>query len=394
MTQELRNARLAILAIFFVTGMTLASWFANIPLVKARLELSEGVLGFTLLSMAVGAVISMPLTGALIPRIGSRHITGVTAVLFCLTLPLPILAPNLPLLVLALFIFGALQGSLDVAMNAQAVAVENAYGSPIMSTFHGFFSLGGLIGAGLGAMALSIGIAPAYRALGATTLFTLVAGLSLRGLVNANAEGDAHTFALPTGPLALLGLLAFFALVGEGAMADWSGVFLKDSLGTSAALAAAGYAAFSLTMTVGRLVGDRLVRHFRAVTLVRFSALLASVGLGLGLLIATPAAALIGFGCVGLGLANLIPILFGAAGRVPGVNPGTGIAAVSTAGYFGFLAGPPVIGLAAEVITLRGALFIVVLLIGLVALFAHAVKRAQAQPGVRTNETVVASGRA
>ena len=377
MTQELHNARLAILAIFFVNGTILASWFANIPLVKERLELSEGLLGFTLLSMAAGAVISMPLTGALIPRIGSRRITAATTILFCLVLPLPILAPNLPLLIIALFMFGALQGSLDVAMNAQAVAVENAYERPIMSAFHGFFSLGGLIGAGLGAILIGFGVQPAFHALGAAALFTLISVLSIRGLINAGDESEGHAFALPTGPLALLGLLAFFVLVGEGAMADWSGVYLKDSLGTSAALAAAGYAAFSLTMTVGRLIGDKLVRRFKAVSLVRWSATLASVGLGLGLFVGTPSAALIGFGCVGLGLANLIPILFGAAGRVPGVNPGTGIAAVSTAGYFGFLAGPPVIGLAAELVTLKGALFIVVIFIGLVAVFAHSVMRAQ-----------------
>lgn len=373
----LRKARLAILTVFFVNGATLASWVAHIPLVKERLSLSEGVLGFTLLSMAVGALVSMPLTGALIPRVGSRLITRVTTIGFCLALVLPITAPSLPVLVASLFVFGAFQGSMDVAMNAQAVAVENAYARAIMSAFHGFFSLGGLIGAGLGGVVLSLGVTPAYHALGATVVLGAVGLGALGYLVNAGDEQDAHSFALPTGPLLLLGLLAFFVLVGEGAMADWSGVYLRDVLGTSVGLAAGGYAAFSLTMTIGRFVGDRLVERFRPVELVRSSALLAAAGLGAGLLIGTPASALVGFACVGLGLSNLIPIFFGAAGRIPGVNPGTGIAAVSTAGYFGFLAGPPLIGLAAEVVTLTGALFSVVVAVGLVALLANVVNRAK-----------------
>ena len=373
---NLKQARLAVLSMFFINGTVLASWVANIPLVKERLSLSEATLGFTLLAMAAGAILAMPLTGYLIPRYGSRTMTRLTGVLFCLVLPLPILAPSLPLLVVALFFFGAFQGGMDVAMNAQAVAVENALDKPIMSSFHGWFSLGGLTGASLGGLLFSVGISPTVHAFSAMLMLSVATLLMMRQLYEAGDEqGGHHTFALPTGPLLGLGLLAFFVLVGEGSVADWSAVYLRDVLGTSAGLAATGYAAFSLTMALGRFLGDGWVKRFGAVPLARASATLAASGLGIALLIGHPVAALLGFGCVGLGLANLIPILFGAAGRTPGVNPGTGIAAVSSAGYFGFLAGPPLIGLAAEVVSLSGALYIVVVFIAVTAVFAHVVRR-------------------
>ena len=377
------------LSMFFINGTVLASWVANIPLVKERLDLSEATLGFTLLAMAAGAILAMPLTGYLIPRYGSRTMTRLTGILFCLVLPLPVLAPTLPLLVLALFFFGAFQGGTDVAMNAQAVAVENALDKPIMSSFHGWFSLGGLTGASLGGLLFSVGVSPAVQAFSVTLMLGGATLVMVRWLFEAGDEqAGSHTFALPTGPLLGLGLLAFFVLVGEGSMADWSAVYLRDVLGTSAGLAATGYAAFSLTMAVARFLGDGWVKRFGAVRLVRFSATVAAFGLGVALLIGHPVAALLGFGCVGLGLANLIPILFGAAGRTPGINPGTGIAAVSSAGYFGFLAGPPLIGLAAEVVTLTGALYVVVAFIAVTAVFAHVVRRKGS--GVVTTDTSAA----
>ena len=386
--RDLKQARLAVLSMFFINGTVLASWVANIPLVKERLGLSESTLGLTLLAMAAGAILAMPLTGYLIPRYGSRRMTRITGIMFCLVLPLPILAPSLPLLVLALFFFGAFQGGMDVAMNAQAVAVENALDKPIMSSFHGWFSLGGLTGASLGGFLFSVGVSPTLHALSVALILTCATWVMMRRLFEAEDEqGGHHTFALPTGPLFGLGLLAFFVLVGEGSVADWSAVYLRDVLGTSAGLAATGYAAFSLTMAFARFLGDGWVKRFGAVRLARGSATLAAGGLGVALFIGHPVAALLGFGCVGLGLANLIPILFGAAGRTPGVNPGTGIAAVSSAGYFGFLAGPPLIGLAAEVVTLSGALYIVVVFIAVVAVFAHVVRR-KGQEGVRDSGSV------
>ena len=386
-----RAARRAVLTLFFVNGTVLSSWFPYIPLVQERLGLSEGVLGLALLGTAVGAITAMPLAGIFIARLGSQHVMRVATVVFCLSLPLPVLAPSLPLLVLALMIFGAGNGAMDVAMNAQAVGVEEAHGGAIMSSFHALFSVGGLVGSSLGGLLIFVGVSPALHVLFITFVFGLVGLVALRWLwidkINKaeDAEAGGPTFVRPTGPLLALGLLAFFVLVGEGAVADWSAVYLTNALGTGAGLGALGFAAFSLMMAVGRFTGDRMVARFGPVPLMRSSAALAAVGLGVGLLIGRPVAAIIGFGCVGLGLSNLIPILFSAAGRTPGVNAGTAIAAVSSAGYFGFLAGPPLIGLLAEATSLPLALGLVVLFTALVAVFAHAAGRAT---GARVPDTV------
>jgi hypothetical protein len=286
------------------------------------------------------------------------------------------------LLILGLMLFGLSNGAMDVAMNAQGVAVEQRYGRPIMSSFHGLFSLGGLTGAGIGGLVLAAGIEPVVHVLGMAIILGSLGAAALRGLLPASVDivEGGPVFAWPRGPIAGLCILAFFSMVGEGAMADWSAVYLRNSLATGPGLAAAGFAAFSMMMAAGRLTGDRLVGYFGPVRLVRLSAGLAAAGLGLAMLIGQPAAAIIGFGCVGLGLANVIPILFSAAGRMPGLSAGAGIAAVATTGYLGFLAGPPLIGFAAELLTLAGALGIVAVFIGLIAVFTQVIGRAYGQP--------------
>jgi predicted MFS family arabinose efflux permease len=380
--RQLFRYRLAISTVFLVNGATMASWVPHIPYVQTKLGLSEAMLGLALLSMAVGALISLLLSGWLIGRFGSRRVTSVAAVAFCLALPWPILAPTLPALMLALALFGLCNGAMDVAMNAQSVTLEERYRRPIMSSFHGLFSLGGLAGAAAGGLLLANGVTPLSHVLSATLILGLVGLVALTQLIPSEASprhGDP-ALALPRGPVAGLCLLAFFTLVGEGAMADWSAVYLKNSLGAGPGLAAAGFAAFSLAMAVGRLTGDGLVSFFGPVKLVRASAALAALGLALAVLIGHPYAAIAGFGCVGLGLANVIPILFSAAGRTPGISAGAGIAAVATSGYFGFLAGPPLIGFVAELTHLSWSLGLVALFIGLVALFAHIARRKEQPP--------------
>ena len=371
-----RAARLAVLTVFFINGATIASWVPHIPLVQEKLGLSDGLLGLALLGIAVGAVLSLTLSGWLIARFSSRTLVRVATVAFCVALPLPIFAPDFGLLIAALVFFGLCNGAMDVAMNTQAVIVETRYGKPIMSSFHGFFSLGGLAGAGLGGLALANGVSPPLHVLLAALVLGVVGALVLGQLLpdapNSTDEGPA--FVLPKGPLLGLGLLACVVFVGEGSMADWSAVYLRNVLGTGAGLAAAGFAAFSLMMALGRLSGDRLVSWLGPVTTVRLGAAMAGTGLGISLLLRSPLAAVVGFGCVGLGLANLVPVLFSAAGRTPGVAPGTGIAAVATLGYLGWLAGPPVIGLLAELITLAGALGVVAAALGLVVGFARFVR--------------------
>jgi len=374
--------RIAISAMFFVNGAAIASWVLHIPAVQRKLGLSEGVLGLALLAVALGALSMMLITGPLIARVGSRPVTRVAVLALCAAPPLLLLAPNLALLVGALLLLGAGNGAMDVAMNAQAAALEKRYTTPIMSSFHALWSLGGLVGASVGSALLALGWQPVPHVLLSSSVLigmSLVVGRDLLpAAVDTETGSAAHAgpmMAVPRGPLLGLGLLAFLGLVGEGAVADWSAVYLRNRLGTSASVAALGYAAATLLMATGRFLGDGWVRRFGRVTLVRGSATLAAVGLGAALLFGHPLTAIVGFGCVGLGLANLIPVLFSVAGQMPGVSAGTGIASVATMGYFGFLAGPPLIGFVAEATNLSVGLGIVVCCTALIALRAGSVLR-------------------
>jgi fucose permease len=354
-------ARRAVSFIFFVNGVVLASWLPHIPAIKSRHAISDGELGIVLLSMAVGAMLALPLAGWLVGRAGSRFMTSAAALALCLALPFPLLSPNVAMLSLSLIVLGACNATLDVSMNAQAVAVEERYRRAIMSSFHGLFSLGGLVGAGVAGGAMALGAGDVQHVLGTAVASLLAVGCCLRWLLPSGAPSVSRggVFARPTGALFGLGALAFCALLAEGAMGDWSAVYLHDTLGSSPALAAAGFAVFSLAMAAGRFGGDRLVLRFGSGRVLRTSSAVAAIGLGGALVIGRPAAGIVGCGLVGLGISNIIPILFSTAGRVPGIPAGTGLAAVATTGYFGFLAGPPVIGLVAEAFGLRGALGIV-----------------------------------
>lgn len=372
-----RAARWAVMAIFFLNGTALGNWFPRIPAVQRELGLSDGALGVALLGTAIGALLAMPATGWLIARWGSRRVVTVAALVLFAALPLPALAPSLPLLVPALMLLGAGNGVLDVSMNAQAVAIERRYRRPIMTTFHGLFSAGGLAGAVIAGVTAGRGIDPAPH-LGTVAVLLAVAALVVRrwllpSRVDAGAGGAA--FARPSRALAGLGVVAFCVLLGEGAVADWGAVYLRNDLGTSAGFAAAGYAAFSLAMTVGRFAGDGLTARLGPVAIVRYGGGLVAVGLAASLLSGRPIASLLGFACVGAGLASAFPVVLSAAGRQSPHSPGAALAAVSTAGYTGFLAGPPLIGFVAEWLGLRAGLGVVVLLAVAMILLAGTVGR-------------------
>lgn len=361
-----------------MNGAILATWVSRIPAVKRDLGLSDGQLGLALLGMAVGALIAFPLTGVLTSRFGSRSVTLGAGALYCVTLPLLALAPSLPALTLTLLAFGAFNGSMDVAMNAHDVEVEERYGRSILSSFHGMFSLGGLVGAGLGAFAAHQGMPLGTHFTAGAVLLAVVLVLAFPRMVASRPtyRSGAPLFALPSRALLGFGIIAFCAHLSEGAMADWSAVYLRDTLGAGVAFAAVGYAAFSLTMTAARFTGDALVTRLGPVRTVRLGGLIAGLGLGVALLLGSPVFTLIGFACVGLGMATISPLVFSAAGRTPGVSSGTAIAAVATMGYTGFLAGPPFIGLIAGGVTLRVALGLVALLCLTVALLSGNVRRA------------------
>jgi len=372
----LRVPRLAVLGVFFTNGIVIGSWVVRIPAVQQRLGLGEGLLGIALLGAAVGALAAMPLVGALVSRFGSRRVVGTTAGLLVLSLILPALASSLLFLVAALVLLGVANGGLDVAMNAQAVAVERGYGRPIMSTFHAAWSFGGLTGAALGGLLASQGVGPLPHFSAVAILTAIVFAVAYRALLPSHADASEEgtpSFARPTRALLGLGIISFCVLLGEGAMGDWSAVYLDNTLRTGPGFAAAGYAAFSLSMAVGRLFGDRFTERLGPATLVRSCGAIAAIGLGIALAVAQPLVALFGFACAGAGFSIVFPAALSAAGRTEGIATGPALAAVSTAAYTGFLVGPPSIGFLAEFTGLGYALYLVVALSIAIAIFAGAV---------------------
>ena len=360
---DLRRARRAVLAVFALNGFALGGWFVRIPAVQDRLGVGEGLLGVALLGAAVGALLSMTVTGALISRLGSRRVVGATALLLPVSLIPLALAPNVAALALALLLVGASNGALDVSMNSHAVVVEERYGRRIMSSFHAAFSFGALAGSVLGGGVAYLGVDVLPHFLIVFVLATLAAVPAYRALLPSDAdaaEGGTPAFARPTRALLGLGVISFCVLLGEGAMSDWSAVYLDDTLRTGPGFAAAGYAAFSLAMALGRLFGDRLTERFGPTRLVRLCGAIAALGLGAALAVGDPVFALVGFACAGAGFSVVFPLALSAAGRTGDVATGPALAAVSTAAYTGFLVGPPTIGFLAELAGLGAALYLVV----------------------------------
>ncbi len=389
-------ARIAVAVLFFLNGVALASWAARIPAIQSKLALSPGELGVALLGVAAGALVAMNLSGYLAARFGSKFVTTIAALCLCVTLPLLALASTLPILIVALVLFGGSNGAMDVAMNTQGVAVEKGYRRPILNSFHAFYSFGALTGAFVGGLVASRGISPWPHFLSIAVLCAVLTLFASRFLLpaQADAHGKSTAFARPTRALLALGLIAFCVVLGEGAIADWSAIYLNGTLRTGAGLAVAGYAAFSIVMAIGRGVGDQLTARLGAKMMVRLGGLIAAAGLTLALLVTWVPLVLVGFGMVGAGFSVVFPITLSAAGRTTKQASGTAIAAVATCGYVGLLAGPPIIGFAADLVGLRIALSFIVILSLLAALFAYAVgndKHPDRDQAVETVDSAVRS---
>lgn len=372
--RRLPAARFAVATGFFLSGAGFASWVVRIPAIQAGLSLSEGVLGLALLGVSAGALVAMPLSGGLIARFGSRAVARTAMLGSALALALPPHATDRVSLTLALFLFGAVNSVMNVALNTQAAAIQRRIGRPIMAGLHALFSVGGLIGAAVGGLLAGALVDPRWHLAGASLVVagvTLAVTPALLRPVAERAPGGAF-FALPSRPLLLLGMLAFCVLFGEGVVADWSGVYMRDVTRAGPGLAAAGFAAFSLMMAAGRFVGDALTVRFGTARLVRFGAATAAAGVALTVGVTQPWAAIVGFAAVGAGLSTIFPSLLSAAGRVAGSSPSASIAAVSTLGYTGFLAGPPLIGFAAEGVSLRLGIALVGITSLIILLFAGA----------------------
>ena len=350
------NPRAATFGVFFVNGAAIGVWVAQIPFVQERFDLAKSTLGLILLTMSIGVIVALPVMGQAIVRLGSARGVRIAGTVCCLTVPLPLLAPEPYLLPLALLAFGAAGASMDVSMNAHGSAIEGRLGRPIMSSLHAGWSFGGFAGAAGVAIATATGVDPRLQnsVAAALLLLTLLACLTSLGPGSATAAGER--FQLPSRAVVLMAILCFLTMVTEGAMADWGGVYLRGDLGASAGVAAAAFAAFAAGMTVGRLTGDRINQRIGPTRLLRGGSALAALALGTALLIATPAVALLGLVLVGIGVANGVPLLFSAAGAGGVETSGPSIAAVSSMGSLGFLVGPPFIGFLAEATSLPFAL--------------------------------------
>ncbi len=371
------NARWAVAILFFLHGFILGAWVPHIPLAKERLDVGPGVFGLALLAIAGGGVCAMPLAGALINRFGSARMCGIGGAILCIMFIGPVLAPSLPILVISGFALGAAIGSLDVAMNAHGIAVEKALRLPTMSLFHGCWSLGGLAGTFSGAALLKL-LGPLPQALAASllclALLLAAARYLLPGSVDKGLSGS-H-FAWPTGATIGLGLLCFLALMIEGSILDWGAIMMREKFLVDASLAALAFGCYQAGMAVARFTGDWLRLKFGAVRMVTVSALMTAAGTAIALSVSSPWISIAAFIFAGLGIGNVAPVLFAGGGRLEPDAPGRGVAAVTTLGYSGFLAGPPVIGFAAELVSLPWALGLTVLAALIIALFARMVDAA------------------
>jgi MFS family permease len=350
--------RLAVSAAFLANGFVLGNWTPQIPLLQQRLGLSEAQLGLMILAFGLGAVLAMPLLGAATARFGSRQTSLVMHAVLAISLPILVLAPNVATAGLAILLFGAAMGGMDVAMNANAVSVERQRPRAIMSSCHGFWSVGGFIGAATGGFLIV--------SLGSVGHFVLVAAILLAALwpigrsmledrdaaeTTARATDGKGAPGVTSGArLAVIGIgvCALFGMVPEGATIDWSAIYLRSELGADVAMSGFAFAAFSAVMALFRFLGDGIRDRLGAVRTLRLSALagigaLTIVGLAPNLTVA-----ILGFALLGIGLSNIAPIAFSAAGNVPGLKPGVGISMATTIGYSGILIAPSAIGYLAE----------------------------------------------
>lgn len=352
----LSKPRAAVSALFFANGLMIGSWAPKLPVLMQRLGIGEAAAGLVVLCLGLGSLAVMPVFGALTARAGSARAVRLAALLAAPVLLLISLAPTFWTVCGAVMLFGGFLGGMDVAMNANAVAVERARRRAIMSSCHGFWSLGGVVGAGLGGLAIAR-IGEMGQALVATALFALLLGFAFpRLLTDGPAPGQARpSLRLPNSPLPyLIGLLALCCMIPEGAILDWAAVYLQREMGASLALAGWGFAGCAASMAVMRFLGDTIRERLGAVRTLRVSALIAMAGLGLAGTADSAGMAILGFALAGIGVANLVPIMFSAAGNLPGLPQGVGLSVVTMMGYSGILLAPGTIGYLAERMSFSG----------------------------------------
>jgi MFS family permease len=367
--KKLYKARIATRLNFLVCGIGLATWVPMVPLAKIRLQLNDASLGLILLCLGAGAITIMPFTGKLINKFGSRLIMLIAGLMIAATLPLLLLAGTGLALAISLYLFGMAIGAIDVSMNAHAVMIQERTGKYIMSSLHGLFSVGGLFGSlGLGFF-MELGLSPALAVASISSLLVIICISQYPHLLPHSEEKsiEAATIVIPKGKVLVLGLMCFVAFLAEGAILDWSAVYLQFHRNFTESTSGIGFAAFSVAMAVMRLSGDKLINRFNSQSVVFYGAIIAATGILGAILIPSGIATIAGFVLVGIGCANIVPVFFSKAGNMPGVSSGTAIAGMTTLGYIGQLAGPALLGFVAELSTLSVALGSVSVLLLIVA---------------------------
>lgn len=383
-----RRGRWAVAAMFLANGFTMGAWAPQIPLLLPRHGIGESTLGLLILGLGLGAVGAMLFAGRLIGRFGVQRVLQVFSLSIVPVLPAVVFSPDLAVLAAAMALLGALIGCMDVAMNANAVEVERRLGRAIMSSSHGFWSLGGFFGGALGALVLARWGAE-LQAIWAAAIAGVVVLAAMpflmpdppRAPLAAVAGRPPRAALLPRdGAIWLLGVLALFSMVPEGAVLDWAALYLQQELGSTVARSGLAFAFFSGAMALMRFAGDGVRNRFGAVATLRWSGIVAAVGMLAGAAAPTDLWAVAGFALAGLGVANMVPILFSAAGNHPGLAPGAGIAAVTMMGYSGILVAPSSIGFVAEFAGFRLTYAALAICLVIVALMAG---RTTAADGIR-----------
>ena len=356
-TAHSRNkVRLAVSLFYFCQGLAFASWASRIPDIKTALGLSDGQLGSLLFALPLGQLLTMALSGTLVTKFGSKHVLAVAAFFYVIALTNLGLATKAWHLGAALFLFGVIGNMCNIAVNTQGVAAENLFDKPIMSSFHGAWSIAGFTGALIGLLMINFHVNPYMHFWAVTVLVWINIFLNAKYLVpgvGATATAKRKLFSKPEGALLQLGVIGFCSMATEGAMFDWSGVYFKDIVQVSHALVPLGYASFMVMMASGRFVGDKLITRLGRKRVLQISGVLISSGMFIAVLFPYLVSALLAFMLVGLGVATVVPTVYSVAGRNPKVAPGIALAMVSSVSYLGFLMGPPLIGYIAELASLR-----------------------------------------
>jgi len=360
-------ARLAVKTIFFLNGFAHANYYGRLPRLQDQHQIGNGTMGVVLLSTALGAMLAMPFSGWLIIRNGSRSVGLFSVYMYCGLVAFIPVCPELFSLIAVFFLLGVSSGMLDVAMNAQAVMIEQKWGKPIMTSFHAFFSIGMALGALSASLFSKLDVDLTTHLAIITVLNLIIITIArfyfLHDKPTEKPEGPA--FRIPSAALVGVGIIALCSMLGEGAMADWSTNYMENFAQASVSLAPVGLAGFAFAMTIGRLIGDSARLKYGDRKLIVVCGIISSLGLALAIALPHPVTVISGFFIVGIGLATIVPIAYSIAGNAKGLPSGVGIAMVTTVGYSGFFFGPPVMGFLSDLVTLRYA-FVLVLCLFLV----------------------------